>query len=74
MGKITQAIVKPAANKFKNAYGDQGRVGKIGVTDSGWCSAVDLGYTIVDPSGPQSGLIGILHIHTCSELPCTGDY
>jgi type IV pilus assembly protein PilA len=74
MGKITQAIVKSAANKFKNAYGDQGRVGNIGVTDSGWGSSVDLGYTIVDPSGPQSGLIGILHIHTCSELPCTGDY
>ena len=55
-------------------YGDQGRVGDIGVTSSGWGMAVDLGYTIVDPSGPNSGKIGTLHIHTCIELPCTGDY
>ena len=74
MGTITQAIVKAAADKFKNPYGDQGKVGDIGVTSSGWGKAVDLGYTIIDPSGPQSGMIGILHIHTCTELPCTGDY
>ena len=74
MGTITQAIVKAAKGKFKNSYGDQGRVGDIGVTSSGWGSAVDLGYTIVDPSGPHNGMIGILHIHTCTELPCTGDY
>ena len=74
MGTITNAIVKAAKNDFKNPYGDQGRVGDIGVTSSGWGSAVDLGYTIIDPSGPQSGMIGVLHIHTCTELPCTGDY
>ena len=74
MGTLTQAIVKAAEKKFKNPYGDQGRVGEIGVTDSGWGQAVDLGYTIVDPQGPHSGKIGILHIHTCIELPCTGNY
>ena len=36
-----------AENKFKNPYGDQGRVGDIGVTNSGWGSSVDLGYTII---------------------------
>ena len=66
--------VNAAENKFKNPYGDQGRVGEIGVTSSGWGQAVDLGYTIVDPQGPHSGKIGILHIHTCIELPCTGNY
>ena len=74
MGTLTQAIVKAAAGNFKNPYGDQGRVGDIGVTSSGWGKAVDLGYTIVDPSGPHNGKIGTLHIHTCIELPCTGDY
>ena len=74
MGTITNAIVNAANGRFKNPYGDQGRVGDIGVTSSGWGSAVDLGYTIIDPQGPHSGLIGILHIHTCIELPCTGDY
>tara|TARA_B100001093_G_scaffold34376_1_gene29673 strand:- start:155 stop:688 length:534 start_codon:yes stop_codon:yes gene_type:complete len=74
MGTITQAIVKAAKDRFSNPYGDQGRVGKISVTDSGWGNAVDLGYTIVDPEGPHNGMIGILHIHTCTELPCTGDY
>ena len=74
MGTITQAIVKASKDKFKNPYGDQGRVGDIGVTSSGWGSSVDLGYTIIDPQGPHNGLIGILHIHTCVELPCTGDY
>jgi type IV pilus assembly protein PilA len=74
MGTITQAIVKASDGKYKNPYGDQGRVGDIGVTSSGWGSAVDLGYTIVDPEGPRNGMIGILHIHTCTELPCTGDY
>ena len=74
MGQITQAIVKAAEDDFKNPYGDQGRVGTIGVTSSGWGKEVDLGYTIVDPQGPHDGLIGILHIHTCIELPCTGDY
>ena len=74
MGTLTQAIVDAAENKFENPYGDQGRVGKIGVTNSGWGSAVDLGYTIIDPEGPHSGLIGILHIHTCIELPCNGNY
>ena len=74
MGTLTQAIVDAAENKFKNPYGDQGRVGDIGVTNSGWGSSVDLGYTIIDPSGPHDGKIGILHIHTCIELPCTGNY
>ena len=74
MGKITQAIVKAAKDKFKNPYGNQGSLGDIGVTDSGWGKARDLGYVIVDPQGPHSGKIGILHIHTCTELPCTGDY
>ena len=74
MGKITQAIVKAANGKFKNPYGSQGSLGDIGVTDSGWGKARDLGHTIVDPQGPHSGKIGILHIHTCTELPCTGDY
>ena len=74
MGSITNAIVKASAAKFQNPYGDQGRVGKIGVTSSGWGSAVDLGYTIIDPQGGSGGKIGTLHIHTCSELPCTGNY
>ena len=74
MGTLTQAIVDAAENKFKNPYGDQGRVGDIGVTNSGWGSSVDLGYTIIDPTGPHDGKIGILHIHTCIELPCTGNY
>ncbi len=74
MGTITQAIVNASKGKFKNPYGDQGRIGDIGVTSSGWGSSVDLGYTIIDPQGPHNGLIGILHIHTCVELPCTGDY
>ena len=74
MGKITQAIVKASKDRFKNPYGDQGRVGDIGVTSSGWGQAVDLGYTIIDPSGPSGGKIGTLHIHTCTELPCTGNY
>ena len=74
MGKITQAIVNASKDRFKNAYGDQGRVGDIGVTSSGWGQAVDLGYTIIDPSGPSGGKIGTLHIHTCTELPCTGNY
>ena len=74
MGTLTQAIVAAAGSKFKNPYGDQGRVGDIGVTSSGWGSSVDLGYTIIDPQGPHDGLIGILHIHTCIELPCTGNY
>ena len=74
MGTLTQAIVDAAEKKFKNPYGDQGRVGDIGVTNSGWGSSVDLGYTIIDPSGPHDGKIGILHIHTCIELPCTGNY
>ena len=74
MGSLTQAIVVAADNRFRNPYGDQGRVGDIGVTSSGWGSAVDLGYTIIDPQGPHDGLIGILHIHTCIELPCTGNY
>ncbi len=73
-GTITRAIVKAASEKFKNPYGDQGRVGDIGVTDSGWGKAVDLGYTIVDPQGGSGGKICTLHIHTCVELPCTGDY
>ena len=74
MGTLTQAIVDAAENKFKNPYGDQGRVGDIGVTNSGWGSSVDLGYTIIDPTGPHDGKIGILNIHTCIELPCTGNY
>ena len=74
MGTLTQAIVDAAEKKFKNPYGDQGRVGDIGVTNSGWGSSVDLGYTIIDPTGPHDGKIGILHIHTCIELPCTGNY
>ena len=74
MGTLTQAIVDAAENKFKNPYGDQGRVGDIGVTNSGWGSSVDLGYTIIDPTGPHDGKIGILHVHTCIELPCTGNY
>ena len=74
MGTITQAIVKAAKEKFSNPYGDQGRLGNVGITDSGWGNAVDLGYTIVDPQGPHNGMIGVLHIHTCTELPCTGDY
>ena len=74
MGTLTQAIVAAAEAKFKNPYGDQGRVGDIGVTSSGWGSSVDLGYTIIDPQGPHDGLIGVLHIHTCTELPCTGNY
>ena len=63
MGSLTQAIVAAADNRFRNPYGDQGRVGDIGVTSSGWGSAVDLGYTIIDPTGPHDGKIGILHIH-----------
>ena len=74
MGTLTQAIVDAAEKKFKNPYGDQGRVGDIGVTNSGWGSSVDLGYTIIDPTGPHDGKIGILHVHTCIELPCTGNY
>ena len=74
MGTITQAIVKAAKDKFKNPHGSQGSLGDIGVTDSGWGKARDLGYTIVDPEGPHNGMIGVLHIHTCTELPCTGDY
>tara|TARA_B100001123_G_C15021935_1_gene911829 strand:+ start:228 stop:770 length:543 start_codon:yes stop_codon:yes gene_type:complete len=74
MGSITQALVKAAEDDFINPYGDQGKVGINGVTSSGWGKEVDLGYTIVDPQGPHDGLIGILHIHTCIELPCTGDY
>ena len=74
MGTLTQAIVDAAEDRFKNPYGDQGRVGDIGVTSSGWGSSVDLGYTIIDPTGPHDGKIGILHIHTCIELPCTGNY
>ena len=73
-GALSNAIVKSLSGKFKNPYGDQGRVGDIGVTSSGWGSSVDLGYTIIDPQGPHNGLIGILHIHTCIELPCTGNY
>ena len=74
MGTLTQAIVDAAEKKFKNPYGDQGRVGDIVVTNSGWGSSVDLGYTIIDPTGPHDGKIGILHVHTCIELPCTGNY
>lgn len=74
MGTLTEAIVKASKPKFKNPYGDQGRVGDIGVTSQGWGSSVDLGYTIIDPQGAHDGLIGILHIHTCVDLPCTGDY
>tara|TARA_B100000965_G_scaffold378481_1_gene373447 strand:- start:55 stop:612 length:558 start_codon:yes stop_codon:yes gene_type:complete len=74
MGKIAQAAIKAFRDDFKNPYGDQGKLGDIGVTDSGWGKEVDLGYTIIDPQGPHDGLIGILHIHTCIELPCTGDY
>ena len=74
MGTLTTAIVDAASAKFTNPYGDQGRVGDIGVTSSGWGSSVDLGYTIIDPQGPHGGLIGVLHIHTCFELPCTGNY
>ena len=74
MGTLTQAIVRASENKFKNPYGSQGSLGTIGVTSSGWGQPRDLGYTIVDPEGPHDGLIGILHIHTCTELPCTGNF
>jgi type IV pilus assembly protein PilA len=74
MGKITQAIVRATNDNFKNPYGSQGSLGSIGVTSSGWGKARDLGYTIVDPEGPRDGMIGILHIHTCTELPCSGNY
>ncbi len=74
MGTITQAIVQATADGFKNPYGSQGSLGDIGVTDSGWGQPRDLGYTIIDPEGPHNGMIGILHIHTCTELPCTGNY
>ena len=49
-------------------------LGEDAVTSSGWGKARDLGYTIVDPQGGSGGKIGRLHIHTCTELPCTGDY
>ena len=45
-----------------------------GKTSSVYAIAKDLGYTIIDPQGPHGGLIGVLHIHTCFELPCTGNY
>ena len=73
MGKITQAAVKALEGSLENPYGDGG-IGVNAVTDSGWGKARDLGYTIIDPQGPHDGKIGVLHIHTCIELPCTGDY
>ena len=28
----------------------------------------------MNPKGPHDGLIGILYTHTCTELPCTGNF
>ena len=79
MGTITQALVRAMAGNFKNPYGAHPErisrgYGDDAVTDAGWGKARDLGYTIVDPQGGSGGKIGRLHIHTCTELPCTGDY
>ena len=74
MGDITRALVRAMAGNFKNPYGAVSSLGEDAVTDSGWGKARDLGYTIVDPQGGSGGKVGRLHIHTCTELPCTGDY
>ena len=74
MGDITQALVRAMAGNFKNPYGAVSALGEDAVTSSGWGKARDLGYTIVDPQGGSGGKIGRLHIHTSTELPCTGDY
>ena len=72
MGTLTQAIVDAAEKKFKNPYGDQGRVGDIGVTNTGWGSSVDLGYTIIDPQGRPTGLFGFLHLLSGFEMRGSG--